>query len=85
MTITVIDRCDGVTSWDILDRDGKSVGMMQNEVSDGNFNSTSYARRWIVTGYTVELDEGSTEYFNAGQHGSARKAFAAARQFIKGL
>lgn len=70
MKTQVIDRCDGVTSWDIIDRDGKSVGMMESEVADANFNSTSYARRWKVTGYTVEMDDGRTEYFNAARYGS---------------
>ena len=83
MKTQVIDRCDGVTSWDILDNAGKSVGLIQSEVIDQN--KASRERRWRVVGYKIELDDGVEAYFASTEHGSARAAFAAARKFIDSL
>ena len=83
MKTKVIDRCDGVTSWDVLDNNGNSIGMIQNEVIDAN--KTSRERRWVVVGYTIELNDGREAYFANPEYGSARAAFAAARKFIDSL
>ena len=78
MKTQVIDMCDGVTTWDVLDNNGKSVGIIQNVV----VYNTKIARstRQKVVGYDLEKHNGFSKYFGVDEYGSARAAFAAARR-----
>lgn len=83
MKTKLISRCDGVTCWDIIDRDGKSIGFMESEVEDGNFLTTSRSRRWVVGGYRIELDDGREAFFATEDYGTALLARAAAIKFLR--
>lgn len=57
---------DGRSSAVLLD--GEYIGTISPDCEDANFRSTSYARAYRVTSYTVDLDEeygiSSQQYFS---------------------
>lgn len=78
---TVWDTTTGESAIDVF-RNGEDVGTIEKEVQD--VGGTSF--EWRTEGYQVSLYVGEDvedRYFSVKDHGTARKALAAAKAYVR--
>jgi phage-related protein len=73
------DSGDGVTQW-LIEVNGQHIGEITQEREDFA-SATSRARGTKVVGYNVDLDSGTSRWFDA--NGNARNAFKTAKEYAK--
>lgn len=71
-------------TWDIVSPGGTTVGAIEAEYGDDPAYAATRQSRYVVTGYKVWwFDCDDEPFFPVCDHGTARKAFAAAKAYAK--